>query len=237
MTTTRLAFTDEQKRLIGSYYPNLGVVPPNVGTGGLLGVIETAVNTSLASVDEKLGLDTEYDEEALSAQATVEVLHDLRGAVHHAIVQLTDAVVPMVDNAGVVAYGSLKLLDLPAGNILFLGAVADLALTKSSAGVNLDWDGDIGLGSAAANNGAALATTEQDYCPTTATPQAVAGATTGDMKSTSTESCKVLDGTATAKDVFLNILVDDTDHDVTTTPCNIIVNGTVKFTYINLGDN
>jgi hypothetical protein len=142
----------------------------------------------------------------------------------------------LTDEAGVVAYGSLQLLDLPAGLAAFIGAVADLAVTKSSAGVNADWDGDFGLGTAAASNNSTLASTEQDMIPTTATPQAVSGATTAKGISTSTEAFKLLDGTSTAKDIFLNFLVDDADHDVTTTPCDLILNGTVKVTYCMLGD-
>lgn len=156
--------------------------------------------------------------------------------VRSVVLSLKNVAVPLVDEAGVVAYGSLKVLDLPAGLIVFLGAVMDLALTKSSAGVDAAWDGDVGLGTAAAGNNNALATTEQDLVPTTPTPQAVSGATTADAKSTSTEGCKLLDGTSTAKDVFLNLLVDDTDHDVTATPCNLIVNGTIKMSYLVLGD-
>ena len=153
-------------------------------------------------------------------------------------ITLTNAEVVLADNAAVTAYGSLKILDLPAGYILFHGAVADLDLTKSSAGVNADWDGDIALGTVAADNGATpLAGTEQDLIPNTATPQAVAGVTTGDMQSTATEIGDLFDGHTTAVDVYLNVLVDDADHDVTGTPCNIIVNGTITITYTNLGDN
>lgn len=155
----------------------------------------------------------------------------------HAVITLNDTPVPLVDEAGVVAYGSLKLLDLPAGYVVFMGASTDLALTKSSTGVNLDWDGDFGLGTAAANNNAVLATTEQNLIPTTATPQAVAGATTANGVSTATESGAILDGHTSALDVYLNILVDDADHDVTTTACNIIVNGTITLVYAHIGDN
>jgi hypothetical protein len=147
-----------------------------------------------------------------------------------------DAVVPLVDEAGVVAYGSLKLCDLPEGVILHMGAVLDLDLTLSAAGVNADWDGDVGLGTAAADNTATLTTTEQDLVPSTPTPQAVSSATTANAQSTATEAGAVFDGTTTAVDVFLNLLVDDADHDVTTTPTNIIVNGTVTMHYALLGD-
>ncbi len=49
-------------------------------------------------------------------------------------------------------------------------------------------------------------------------------------------SCKVLDGTGTANDVYLNFLIDDTDHNVAGTACNLIVNGTVTLHWVNLGD-
>lgn len=149
------------------------------------------------------------------------------------ILRFTNVAVPLVDEAGVVAYGSLKVFDCPAGLILIPAAVANLAITKSSAGVIATFDGDFGVGSAAAGNNAVLAGTEQNIIPTTATPQAVGGATTA--KGISTGGLQ-LDGTATPVDIFLNFLVDDADHDVTTTPCNLIVNGTLAVTWANAGD-
>lgn len=173
-----------------------------------------------------------------STAATGVVARETKAAakVRQVTLTLTNAAVALADEAGVVAYGGLKVYDFPAGVVAFFGAVADLALTKSSAGVNDTWDGDVGLGTVTASNNATLASTEQNLIPSTATPQAVAGATTADCYSTSTEAFKLIDGTATAVDVYLNLLVDDADHDVTTTPCNLIVNGTVKLTYMMLGD-
>lgn len=144
--------------------------------------------------------------------------------------------VVLVDEAGVVAYGARKVYAFPEGLLGFEGAVARLDITKSSTGVNADFDGDVGLGSVTASNNATLSSTEQDYIPTTSTPQAVAGVTTADSKSTSTEAYKLLDGTGTSKDMFLNLLVDDADHDVTSTPCNLIVNGNITFHWKLLGD-
>lgn len=157
------------------------------------------------------------------------------GIVHQTVLTFVNTPLPLVDEAGVVAYAGLKVYDFPAGAILFLGAVADLDLTKSSAGVNADWDGDVGVGTVTASNNSTLATTEQNIIPTTATPQAVAGVTTANALSTATENA-VVNGTSTAVDAYLNLLVDDADHDVTTTPCNLIVNGTLTLTWINLGD-
>lgn len=157
-------------------------------------------------------------------------------AVQKTVLRFNATPITLADAAGVVAYGGLKVFDFPEGNILFLGAVANLAVTKSSAGVNADWDGDFSLGTVTASNNATLSSTEQDLIPTTPTPQAVSGATTATGKSTSTEGAKIFDGTGTAKDVYLNFLVDDADHDVTTTACNLLVTGTVTLIWSNLGD-
>lgn len=145
---------------------------------------------------------------------------------------LVNTPLALVDEAGVVAYKGLKVYDMPAGSILFHGARINCAVTKSSAGVIDTWDGDVGLGTVIASNNATLASTEQDLCPTTATPQAVGGATTAKAISTSTEAAKVF---ANGMDVYLNALVDDADHDVTGTPCNLIFNGTIDIYWTPLG--
>ncbi len=160
---------------------------------------------------------------------------EVYSAVRQAEITLTAVDIALTDEAGVVAYGGLKIYDLPEGAALILGAVLDLDLTKSSAGVNDDWDGDIALGTATAGNDGTLSGTEANIVPSTATPQATSGATTGNAQS-AIGQVGVIDGTGTAADVYLNVLVDDADHDVTSTPCNIIVNGTVKLTYVLLGD-
>lgn len=155
------------------------------------------------------------------------------GNLEKTVLVLQDAVVTLVDNPGVVAYGSLAILTMPAGLMNVLGATANLTVTKSSAGVNATFDGDFGVGTAAANNGATLATTEQNVIPTTATPQAVAGATTAKGGAT---AVLFADGTASPVTLYLNMLVDDADHDVTATPANLLVSGTITLVYANLGD-
>lgn len=157
------------------------------------------------------------------------------GAIRKTVFTFTNAQVTMVDEAGVVAYGGLKIYDMPAGAIMFHGCVSDLDLTLTAAGINADWDGDFGIGTVTASNNNSLATTEQNILPTTATPQASGSATTANGQSTATENA-VVDGTSTAVDVYFNILVDDADHDITTTPTNIILNGTITLFWTNLGD-
>lgn len=139
--------------------------------------------------------------------------------------------ITMTDEAGVVAYGGSQIYDFPAGNILILGATSDLTVVKSGAGINADFDGDFGLGTVTAGNNNALATTEQNIIPTTATPQAVAGATTA--KGINIAAIAPLDGTATAIDLFLNFIIDDADQDGGGT---LLISNTLYVIWINLGD-
>lgn len=142
----------------------------------------------------------------------------------------------LADNAGVIAFGSKQVYDFPEGLISYEGAVAKFTVTKTSTGVIATWAGKVGLGTVAADNTATLSSTEQDLIATTTTPAATAGVGTADALATSTEAPKLFDGSATAKDMYLNVLVNDTDHDVTTTPCNLIYNGTLTFHWRLLGD-
>lgn len=158
------------------------------------------------------------------------------GVFHKTVFTFTNAAIALTDAAGVVAWIGQKLYTFPQGFIYMQSAVLDLALTLSAAGVNADWDGDIAVGTAVNGEDGTLATTEQDIIPATATPQAAASATTGDAVSTATEH-KIHDGTSAAKALYLNVLVDDTDHDVTSTPTNMIFNGTLTVCWVHMGDN
>lgn len=201
-------------------------------------VISTGSVTStgaIASSSTLTGTDVNVTADAAAAGTGV-VATSEQLQVRTLTLTLTSVAVALTDEAGVIAYGGLKIVDFPAGLICILGAVMDLDVTKSSAGVNTNWDGDVSLGSAAAGNDADLTGTEADIIAKTSTPQAVAGVTTANAKSTATECPVYLDGTGTAADVYLNFLVDDADHDVGGTACNLLVTGTIKITYVNLGD-
>lgn len=155
------------------------------------------------------------------------------GGVVKTVLTFVDTPLALIDTAGVVARCALKVFDFPEGLVSILGATVNLALTKSATGVNATWNGDVSLGSVAAAGDATLTSTEANIVPSTATPAAVAGATTAKALST---AGVLLDGTNTAVDLYLNVLVDDADQDVTTTPTNLIANGTITVLWANMGD-
>lgn len=136
------------------------------------------------------------------------------------VIKLVNTPLPLVDEAGVVAYGNIKIADLPAG-LFDYRAVVNLVVTKSSSGVNDDWDGDFSVGTAAASNNNTLSSSEASVMGSTSTSQAVAGVTSFIGGS----SNRAVATSLTAKSIYLNVLVDDTDHNVAATPCNLILNG------------
>lgn len=147
------------------------------------------------------------------------------------VVTLKDFTIPLVDNAGVGAHGGLKFYDFPAGVISIENANSALAITKSSAGVNATWNGDFGVGSVVAAVDATLTGTEQNIIPSTSTPAGVAGVSSANGDMTTPLRAGSL---AAALDAYLNVLVDDANQDVTTTPCNLIFNGTITLWWRNL---
>lgn len=167
--------------------------------------------------------------------ADVSVTEYGNGIIHKIVFSFATANVTLTDQAGVVAYGGLHIYNFPAGAVYIIGATSDVDLTKTSAGVNNDWDGDFALGTVTASNNAALSGTEQNILPTTTTPQAASGDTTANGQSTATENA-VIDGTTTPVDIYFNLLVDDADHDVGATPCDLLIDGTATVVWINLGD-
>ena len=151
------------------------------------------------------------------------------------VLTLTNTPIVLVDNAGVVAHGGLKVYDFPLGLVYVQACVLNAATTLSAAGVDATWEGDVGVGTVVADTGNTLASTEQNIIPTTEIAAAVASVGICDCVSTASEHV-IFDGTGGAIDVYINMLVDDANHDVTSTPTNIILNGTMRLNWIYMGD-
>lgn len=127
---------------------------------------------------------------------------------------------------------------LPEGNILLLGAVANVAVAGGAdTHIIDDWDGDYGIGTAP-NADVDLGDAEDDnIVPSTALASAAddkdAPATRG--ASTATEQV-IIDNTAGAMELNFNLLIDDNvitdDEDGT-----FAVSGTLCLAYIVLSDD
>lgn len=144
---------------------------------------------------------------------------------------LTDVNVPTTDNGAAGAQGSLKVLDLPEGNIHVLGGTTNLTIARVGTALTATSAIVASIGSAAAGAGdATLTSTEADIIPSTsATLTGGAGAFRG-----ASTGAKTLDGTGTPADIYLNFATPDagsTGNDALT------VNGTITLNFVNLGDH
>lgn len=185
---------------------------------------------------------TDFGSDTVGAKngSTVAVQEYGNGIVNKTILTCTATPVTISDDAGVAQYGGVKVYDFPEGMICTLGAVVTGTLTAGVTGTIIDnWDGDVALGTVTATTGSTLTSTEADILQSVAVS---AGASDKDgvvdavsVATALTESgARWHDGTATAKDVFLNFLIDD---DATHTAGTATFTGTIVLLWMPLGDN
>lgn len=162
------------------------------------------------------------------------------GPIVQVKITLNASPISISDDAGVAQYGGMKIYDFPEGMLLTLGAVVDGSISpKATSGTIIDtFDGDVAIGTVTATTGATLTSTEADILQSVALTQAVAGVANCDAQSVATalteSGARWLDGTATAKDAYLNFVIDD---DASHTAAVGTVTAVVYLTYLMLGDN
>lgn len=175
-----------------------------------------------------------------SSTSGVSVFEKGSGVSKQTYLECNAVSVTITDDAGVAQFGGVKVYDFPEGMTLIKGAQCNGILTLGTTGTFIDnWDGDVALGTATATTGATLTGTEADIMPSVAVS---AGASDKDgvvnaasVATALTESgARWFDGTATAKDLFLNFVVDD---DATHTAGTGTFTGTVVFNWEMMGDN
>lgn len=168
--------------------------------------------------------------------ATVSVVEQGDGVLHKTILTCTATPLTFGDEAGQGQYGGVKVYDFPLGLINIMGAVIDGAVTLTAPAINT-WNGDIGLGVEAPTDHQDAANKTGQIMPKVATTTAVAKVATTDAVSVATalteSGARWRDGTATAIDLFLNLLIDDdAAHDNTITGT---FTGTITVLWANLG--
>ena len=173
----------------------------------------------------------------IAALATVTAEEKGDGVTHRTILRLSSVPVTVISVTTGNGVGGTKIYDFPQGRLLVLGTMADLSVVIA-AGDQADYTdatpaGDAGVGTVAPANADALGTdaTDDDF----ATAAALTMAAYAAGVQCPSEAALQHDGTSTAIDMLVNLLIDaaDIDDGVTTTA---YVSGTVVITWINLGD-
>lgn len=135
-----------------------------------------------------------------------------------------------------VGFGNVALAAFPEGNVLFLGAVANLrfsALGANATNAIAAFNGDYAIGSTADADGT-LSGTEVNLVASTALGPAVARVTPFARGTGATQV--VLDNTARTLNMVLNVLVDAADI-TDATSVTLTVEGTLDIAYVMLGDD
>lgn len=176
---------------------------------------------------------------AKAAGATFTVQELGNDLLHKTVITCTATPVTITDDAAVAQYGGTgKLYDFPEGLLVTFGAVVDGSVTLGATGTIINtWAGGVALGTATATTGATLTGTEADIMPEVDVAAATAKVAVVDAVSVATalteSGARWFDGTATAKDLYLNLVVDD---DATHTSGTGTFTGTVTVVWMIVGD-
>lgn len=163
--------------------------------------------------------------------ATVTVVEKGEGTIHQSILTLASTPVTVANTTG-ASFGGVKLYDFPEGRILILGVTANLSFVWTDEDIAADGSGDFSLGTTITAD-ATLDGTDVDLLPSSAMLDPfVLGVGTGVGALAASAQ---FDGTATAVDANLNIIIDDADVSDAASDI-VLVSGTVTMTWINLGD-
>ncbi len=171
-----------------------------------------------------------YGKGAAAGTGIVAKEYGIAGAIQRTELIFTNAPIVVANTTG-ASFGSQKIYDFPLGVIYLIGGRANLTFNWSAEGIVQTGSGDFSLGSTATAD-ATLGSTDVDMMASTAMLDPfVAGVGTGKgnlVKNTE------FDGSATAKDMFFNAIIDDadvSDEDSDT----VLINGIIVFTWTNHG--
>jgi len=194
----------------------------------------TATATVKDATEELAGVGS-----SSTSGVTVYEYHE-NGPIRRTVLECNAVTVTISDDAGVAQYGGVKVYDFPEGMLLTLGAQVSGILTAGVTGTIINnWDGDVALGTATATTGATLVSTEADILQSVAV-SAGASDKLGVVDAVSVATAltetgaRWHDGTATAKDMYLNFVIDD---DATHTAGTATFTGTINILWATLGDN
>lgn len=167
--------------------------------------------------------------------STCSVIHYGAGSVIKSVFTLDSFPVTVTSVTTGNGVGGTQFFDFPEGYIRHFGTTADLSIAVTDQDDYTDGtpEGDVGIGTVAPANADALGTdaTDDDFGTATAFTMSSYAATV-DIPP---EAAANFDGTSTAKNLFLNALVDAADIDDDASD-NLLFTGTITVHWANLGD-
>jgi len=164
-----------------------------------------------------------------AAAGGVSVVEYGDAVIHQTVITASDLPVVMIEGGtGTNGVGSVKIYDFPEGRILIEGVTVDSFTTTVDTNALDDADGgDYAFGTVAASGASGLSSTEVDIAPSASIDPIT------NVVSTALAASAQFDGTTTAKDLYLNMEVDDADI---AAGCTNTVDFAITITWKNLGD-
>ncbi len=158
--------------------------------------------------------------------ATVSVVENGMGPINQTVLTCTQTPISVVGASG-VGFGGVKIYDFPEGRILVLGCTVSLEVDPLDSGLEDADGGDFALGTTIVDEATMGDAADVDLCPKTSIDPI--GTAVGAALAASAQ----FDGTTTAKDANINLLIDDADIAGTEI---VGMTGTVTLSWVNLGD-
>lgn len=170
---------------------------------------------------------------AIVAGIGVTVAESGFGTFRKTVLTLTDVPV-LVGNTTAISFGGTKLYDFPTGRILVLGAIVDNITFDLTSALNVTpiddtMGGDVAFGTTLTED-STLDGTDVDLIPSTSIDP-ISGGIAGAALAASAQ----FDGTTTAKEVNINIIIDDADV-ADGASDELLVSGTLTIHWVLLGD-
>lgn len=171
--------------------------------------------------------------------ATVVAYERGDGILHETVLVLTNTPISVVSVTTAAGVGGTKIYDMPEGHIIFMPSYASLvfsvAAAKQADFTDATPEGDYGIGTAAPADADALGAdaTDDDIC--TAAAITMAGYVTPSTPVKADADSYLVNGSTTAADVYVNLLIDavDIDDGVTT---EVLATGTVVLRWMYGGN-
>jgi len=163
------------------------------------------------------------------ASNSTTVAADTYGQVIKTTLTMSDVSVVIAEGgSGTNGYGGVKIYDFPEGRLLVQGVIVENFTFKTNATSAIDSadGGDFAFGTAVVTDGS-MSGTMVDFCPSTSIDPIT------NVTDAALAASAQFDGTSTAKDLYVNLTIDDGDISATATNT---VDATVTIHWIKLGD-
>lgn len=164
--------------------------------------------------------------------STVSVVEYGNNVGHKTVITLASTPVTVGNTTG-ASFGGVKLYDFPEGRLLIKGVTFSLGFVWTGEDIAATGSGDYSLGTTITAD-ATLNGTDVDLGPSTAMVDPFVGGV-GTPTSGALAASAQFDGTGTAKDLNLNIIIDDADVSDGASDV-VLASGTITVSWENLGD-